>query len=59
MAHERLGQGHLREAFNCGKPSLNDFLHSLVSQYEKRNLGRTYVTLQEGDQARAGLLYVG
>ena len=28
--------------FDCGKPSLNDFLHALVSQYEKRNLGRTF-----------------
>ena len=31
--------------FDCGKPSLNDFLQSLVSQYERRNLGRTYVAL--------------
>jgi len=47
---ERLDRGHVREGFDCGKPSLNDFLHALVSQYEKRNLGRTYVVFQEGDQ---------
>lgn len=42
---ERLGRGHVRDGFNCGKPSLDDFLRALVSQYEKRNLGRTYVAL--------------
>ncbi|MGP0070213.1 MAG: GNAT family N-acetyltransferase [Isosphaeraceae bacterium] len=46
---ERLDRIHVREGFDCGKPSLNDFLHTLVSQYEKRNLGRTYVAFQEGD----------
>jgi predicted N-acetyltransferase YhbS len=51
---ERLDRDHAREGFECGKPSLNDFLHALVSQYEKRNLGRTYVALQEGDQRVLG-----
>ena len=51
---ERLDRVHLREGFDCGKPSLNDFLRALVSQYEKRNLGRTYVALQEGDQRVLG-----
>jgi GNAT superfamily N-acetyltransferase len=51
---ERLDRGHVREGFDCGKPSLNDFLHALVSQYEKRNLGRTYVALREGDQRVLG-----
>ncbi len=46
---ERFDRGHVREGFDCGKPSLNDFLHSLVSRYEKRDLGRTYVAFQEGD----------
>jgi GNAT superfamily N-acetyltransferase len=41
----------MREGFDCGKPSLNDFLHALVSQYEKRNLGRTYVAFK-GEQRR-------
>jgi GNAT superfamily N-acetyltransferase len=51
---EQLDHGHVREGFDCGKPSLNDFLHALVSQYEKRDLGRTYVALQEGDQRVLG-----
>jgi GNAT superfamily N-acetyltransferase len=51
---ERLDRGHVRAGFDCGKPSLNDFLHALVNQYDKRNLGRTYVALFEGDQRVLG-----
>jgi hypothetical protein len=40
---ERLDREHVREGFDCAKASLNDFLHSLVAQYERRNLGRAYV----------------
>lgn len=47
---ERLDRTHLRKGFDCGKPSLNDFLHVLVSQYEKRGLGRTYVAFQSEDR---------
>jgi GNAT superfamily N-acetyltransferase len=43
---ERLEQGQVREAFPCGKPQLDLFIHRLVSQYEKRNLGRTYVAVR-------------
>jgi GNAT superfamily N-acetyltransferase len=39
----------VRKGFDCGKPALNDFLRALVGQYEKRNLGRTYVALQGED----------
>jgi ribosomal protein S18 acetylase RimI-like enzyme len=51
---ERLDNGHVRSGFDCGKPKLNDFLHSLVSQYEKRDLGRTFVALEEIDQRVKG-----
>jgi len=43
---EPLGRSHARDQFDCGQTSLNDFLRALVSQYEKRNLGRTYVAVQ-------------
>jgi ribosomal protein S18 acetylase RimI-like enzyme len=43
---ERLDRTHIRDQFDCGKPALDDFLRTLVSQYEKRNLGRTYVTVR-------------
>ena len=51
---ERFDPEHVRGGFDCGKLSLNDFLHALVSQYERRNLGRTYVALQEGDHRVLG-----
>jgi GNAT superfamily N-acetyltransferase len=51
---ERLGRSHARSGFDCGKGPLNDFLRSLVSQYEKRNLGRTYVALRPGEKRVLG-----
>jgi GNAT superfamily N-acetyltransferase len=48
---ERLGRAHQRTEFRCGEGPLDDFLHSFVSQYEKRNLGRTYVAVR-GDETR-------
>jgi predicted N-acetyltransferase YhbS len=44
---ECLGRKHVRAGFDCGKPALDEFLHALVNQYEKRNLGRTYVALRK------------
>ncbi|QJW96836.1 GNAT family N-acetyltransferase [Frigoriglobus tundricola] len=46
---ERLSRQHQRDGFDCGKPPLNDFLARFVSQYEKRNLARTYVLVRPGD----------
>jgi GNAT superfamily N-acetyltransferase len=51
---ERLGRSHDRSGFDCGKGPLDDFLRSLVSQYEKRNLGRTYVALRQGEKRILG-----
>ncbi len=50
----RLDRSHVRAGFDCGKPALNDFLHVLVTQYEKRDLGRTYVGLQGDDRRVLG-----
>jgi GNAT superfamily N-acetyltransferase len=47
---ERLDRSHARGEFCCGKAPLDDFLRSLVSQYEKRNLGRTYVAVKEAEK---------
>jgi GNAT superfamily N-acetyltransferase len=46
---ERLARTHIRDRFDCGQPSLDDFLRTLVGQYEKRNLGRTYVAVRGAD----------
>ena len=51
---ERLGREHARDNFTCGKPPLDDFLRRLVSQYEKRNLGRTYVAVVPGETRVSG-----
>jgi GNAT superfamily N-acetyltransferase len=40
---ERLNKAHERDSFCCGKESLDTFLHTLVSQYEKKRVGRTFV----------------
>ena len=36
--------------FSCGKQSLDDYLRRLATQYEKRNLGRTYVVVKAGEK---------
>ena len=51
---ERLRPAHERAAFCCGTPSLDQFLHTLVTQYEKRRLGRTYVATESGALRVAG-----
>ncbi|MGE3808328.1 MAG: GNAT family N-acetyltransferase [Gemmataceae bacterium] len=45
---ERLDSAHERQQFQCGQTSLDRFLHTLVSQYQKRKLGRTYVAVRPG-----------
>lgn len=49
-----LAAEHERSGFSCGKPPLDDFLRRLVSQYEKRHLGRTYVACYPGTRRVAG-----
>jgi GNAT superfamily N-acetyltransferase len=53
---EPLRAAHQRSEFSCGKPSLDSFLRTVVSQYEKRRLGRTYVAI-EPDQVRVAGYY--
>ncbi len=51
---EPLERGHQRDEFCCGKGPLDHFLHALVSQYEKRRLGRTYVVVRSGTKRVLG-----
>lgn len=46
---ERLGGHHQRAGFDCGEPSLNDFLLRQSGQLSRRGFGKTYVSLAEGD----------
>lgn len=41
-------QRHDRTGFDCGVPGLNDWLATKVSQYEKKDLARTYVLVEPG-----------
>lgn len=43
---EPLDRSHDRQGFSCGVPALDEFLTTLVHQYEKRQLGRTYVAVR-------------
>ena len=51
---ERLDSSHQREAFDCGQESLNHFLQRFVGQYERRNLGRSYVVVRSGEKRIVG-----
>ena len=39
---------HGRSDFDCGIPILNDWLTTKVSQFEKKDLARTYVLIETG-----------
>ena len=45
---ERLAGHHDRTAFDCGQPSLSDWIKRYAGQYEKRDLARTYVAVRPG-----------
>ncbi len=45
---------HVRDGFSCGTPSLDAFILYGVTQYEKRQLGRTYVATQPNTRSIAG-----
>jgi ribosomal protein S18 acetylase RimI-like enzyme len=49
-----LNKDHQRADFACGKAPLDSFLRSLVTQYEKRGLGRTYVVTEPESMFVAG-----
>ncbi len=54
MPGGQVGKPHDRGEFSCGKAPLDDFLRLRVTQYEKRRLGRTYVTVFPGTTKVAG-----
>jgi GNAT superfamily N-acetyltransferase len=51
---EPLCGAHERAEFSCGHASLDTFLRTIASQYEKRRLGRTYVAVEQGQMRVAG-----
>ena len=51
---EPFNKTHDRSTFTSGKPSLDDFIRTRVSQYEKRRLGKTFVAVHEGEKRVIG-----
>ena len=51
---QHLTKDHDRSAFSSGNASLDKFIRTLASQYEKRRLGRTYVATDGDSTAVVG-----
>ncbi|MBM4093370.1 MAG: GNAT family N-acetyltransferase [Planctomycetes bacterium] len=51
---EPFAADHERVGFTCGRPPLDDFIRSRVSQYEKRRLGKTFVAVPRGEKRVIG-----
>lgn len=49
-----LAKVHDRAAFDCGEPSLNEFLHRHAGQNARKDVSRTYVAHRPGEAAVAG-----
>jgi GNAT superfamily N-acetyltransferase len=47
-------QQHDRSGFDCGIPILNEWLATKVSQFEKKDLARTYVLVEAGSTVVKG-----
>src|SRR3954453_777106 len=45
---------HDRSQFDCGEPSLNDFLKQYARQNEEKGVSRTFVLGREGEQRVLG-----
>ena len=44
----------LRESFDCGKPSLNEFIRQYARQADEQNTTRTFVSLDQQNKKIAG-----
>lgn len=51
---EALDRTHERAEFACGKDLLDRFIRNLVTQYEKRRLGRIYVAVRVNEKRVLG-----
>ncbi|WP_337177777.1 GNAT family N-acetyltransferase [Paludisphaera sp.] len=51
---ERLAARHDRSAFDCGRPTLTDWLKQRAAQFEKRDLARAYVAVRAGQAEVVG-----
>jgi GNAT superfamily N-acetyltransferase len=49
---EPLAPAHDREAFDCGRPALNDYLRRTARQHSDKGVSRTYVLADDAAPAR-------
>ncbi len=45
----RLTKQHDRTVFDCGEPSLNDWLKVRAGQYDRKDMSRTFVATKDGE----------
>ena len=48
-AIEPLHERHLRDAFSCGEPSLDEYLEKFARKNQDRDISRTYVAVKSTD----------
>jgi GNAT superfamily N-acetyltransferase len=51
---ERLERRHSRDPFDCGQPTLNDWLKLRAGQFDRKDLSRTFVAVRAGDNIVRG-----
>ncbi len=49
---EALGPGHDRAGFDCGAPTLSDYLQRIARQHAEKGISRTFVLVDETDPKR-------
>ncbi len=50
----RLNSAHDRTSFDCGEPTLNEWLHHRAGQYERRDLARTFIATRSDESLVRG-----
>jgi len=51
---ERLDRTHARDMFDCGDPTLNDWLIRRAGQFDRKDLARTYVAIPTDSKVVVG-----
>jgi GNAT superfamily N-acetyltransferase len=46
---EPLSRAHDRSGFDCGEPSLNNYIQRLAMQHGERRIGRTFVAVEDDE----------
>jgi GNAT superfamily N-acetyltransferase len=53
---ELLNKRHGRDGFDCGEPTLNDYLRRQAGQHQRRGFGKTYVAVDEDGSTAIGFV---